>query len=176
MYKIYWIKYPNHSNPLNEGYIGLTSQTIEKRFADHKSNTKNKLLSNRCKKEIVEVVCLHDGLSKDEARMLEEKYRPSENIGWNINKGGDLPPTRQGKISLKSKLKGDDRTEKQKIAAQKHSERMRGNNSSGKRTKRIVHEKECANCGTHFVAREKRTIYCSIKCAAVKRENNKKNG
>ena len=34
MYKIYWIKYPTHTNPNIEGYIGLTSQTIEKRFSE----------------------------------------------------------------------------------------------------------------------------------------------
>ena len=63
--------------------------------------------------------------------------------------------------------------EKQKLAAQKHSERMKGNNSSSKKKNRIVHEKFCENCGIHFIAKEKRTKYCSIKCAAIKREKNK---
>ncbi len=173
MYKIYWIKYPEHTNPYTEGYIGLTSQTIQQRFSDHKNNTKNKLLKNRCRKENVEVVCLHDNLDKQQAKVIEEQYRPSENIGWNINKGGDVPPSRKNKISKKSLLKGEDRTEKQKLAAEKHSERMKGNNSSGKRKNRVVHERVCENCGVHFVAKEKRTKYCSIKCAAIKREKNK---
>jgi len=173
MYKLYWIKYSFFTNPIEEGYIGITSQTIEKRFFDHKCNAKNKLLANRCRKETVEVVCLHDNLTKEEAKLLEEQYRPLENIGWNINKGGDLPPSRKGKTSIKSKLKGDERTEKQKLAAQKHSERMKGNNSSSKKKNRIVHKKFCENCGIHFIAKEKRTKYCSIKCAAIKREKNK---
>ena len=40
MYKLYWIKYPNYTNPNTEGYIGMTSQSLEKRFTDHKSNKK----------------------------------------------------------------------------------------------------------------------------------------
>ncbi len=173
MYKLYWIKYPHFTDPNNEGYIGITSQEVYKRFCDHKCNTKNKLLANRCRKEHVEIICLHENLTKDEAKKLEEQYRPIENVGWNINKGGDLPPSRKGKTSLKSKLTGENRTEKQKLAAQKHSERMKGNNSSGKRKTRIVHERFCDNCGIYFIAKEKRTKFCSLKCAAIKREKNK---
>jgi len=33
MYKIYWIKYEKHKDPTKDGYIGLTSQTIEKRLS-----------------------------------------------------------------------------------------------------------------------------------------------
>lgn len=170
MYKLYWIKYPNYTNPNTEGYIGITSQTIHKRFTDHKSNTKNKLLSNRCKKEIVEIVCLHEGLSKEQAKFLEEFYRPYENIGWNMNKGGDLPPSREGKVSQKSILKGEERTEKQKLASQKHSERMKGTANSSKRKNRVDHSKPCENCGIIFnPGYEKRKKYCCIKCAVEKR-------
>ena len=169
MYKIYWIKYPEHTDPYQEGYIGLTSQTVEKRLLEHKHNRKNKLLSNRCKKELIQTVCLHDNLIESEARIIEEKYRPLENIGWNINKGGDLPPSRKGKISEKTLLIGEQRTEKQKQAAAKHSERMKGNNSSGKRKNKIVHEKNCENCGLHFISKGKQRKFCCIKCAVEKR-------
>jgi predicted GIY-YIG superfamily endonuclease len=170
MYKIYWIKYPTHTNPNIEGYIGLTSQTIEKRFSDHKSNRKNKLLSNRCKKENVEVVCLHENLTKEQARLIEETYRPSENIGWNINKGGDLPPSRKNKVSLKSTLKGNERTEKQKLASKKHSERMKGTANSGMRKNRVDYSKPCENCSVIFnPGYEKNKKYCCIKCAVETR-------
>jgi hypothetical protein len=173
MYKIYWIKYPNYNNPMEEGYIGLTSQRIEKRFIDHKSNTKNKLLANRCKKEMVEVICLHENLTQEEARLLEEKYRPSENIGWNINKGGDLPPSRKGKVSPKSTLKGDERTEKQKEGSKRRSEKIKGNNFSGKRKNKVDHSKPCENCGNIFnPGYQKRAKYCCIKCAVEKRNQN----
>ena len=170
MYKVYWIKYPNYTNPKEEGYIGITSQTIQKRFLDHKLNKKNKLLANRCKKEDVEVICLHDGLSKEQARLMEESYRPTEDIGWNINKGGDLPPSRKGKISPKSTLTGDKRTERQKEASQKHSQRMMGTNHSGMRKHKVDHSKPCENCGIVFnPGYEKRKKYCCIKCAVEKR-------
>lgn len=167
MYKIYWIKYPEHTNPLTEGYIGLTSQNVEDRFAEHKHNRKNKLLSNRCRKENVTIVCLHDNLSKEEARLLEQSYRPELNIGWNINVGGDLPPTRKNKIGEKTILKGEARTEKQKEASRKHSEKMKGNNSSGKRKNRVVHEKTCANCNLLFISKSSKSKFCCIKCSAL---------
>jgi predicted GIY-YIG superfamily endonuclease len=173
MYRVYWIKYPEHNNPNEEGYIGITSQDIEKRFCEHKYNRKNKLLSNRCKKENVNLICLHDNLSKEQAKILEEQYRPSENIGWNINKGGDLPPSRKGKQSPKSLLKGEDRTEKQKKGSKKRSEKIKGNNFSGMRKNRVDHSKPCENCGKIFdPGYETRRKYCSLKCSVEKRNQN----
>ena len=96
MYKIYWIKYPEHTDPFSDGYIGLTSQDLDKRFNEHKHNNKNKHLKNRCRKEKVEIKCLLENLSQEEAKKIEEIYRPNENIGWNINKGGTKPPSKLG--------------------------------------------------------------------------------
>lgn len=169
MYKIYWIKYSEHNDPMSEGYIGLTSQTIEERFKEHLYNKKNKLLSNRCKKEDVKIICLHDNLSEEEAKILETNYRPLENIGWNINKGGDIPPSKRGIINPKTLLTGDNRTEKQKIAARNHSERMKGNNSSGKRKNKVIHEFYCSNCHKKYVAKGKDSKFCCVKCAAAYR-------
>lgn len=170
MYKLYWIKYPEHQDPQSEGYIGITSQTIENRFTDHKHNNKNKHLKNRCRQENVEIICLKDNLEKEEARLLEEKYRPSENIGWNINKGGDLPPSRKGKPSPKSLLKGDDRTEKQKQGSKKRSEKIKGNNFSGQRKNRVDYTKPCENCKKIFnPGYEHKRKYCCIKCAVETR-------
>jgi predicted GIY-YIG superfamily endonuclease len=173
MYSVYWIKYPQHINPKTEGYIGITSQSIQKRFTEHKSNTKNRLLANRCKKENVELVCLHENLSKEQARQIEEEYRPVENVGWNINKGGDLPPSRKGKQSPKSLLKGDDRTEKQKNGSIRRSEKIKGNNFSGQRKNKVDHSKPCENCGVVFnPGYNTKTKYCGISCAVEKRNLN----
>ena len=168
MYKIYWIKYLDHNDPLKEGYIGLTSQTIQTRFMEHQGNKKNKLLANRCKKENVEVVCLEENLTKEQASLIEENYRPTENIGWNINKGGDLPPSRKGKISPKALLKGNNRTEKQKQGSIKQSEKIKGNKFSAQRKYRVDHSKPCENCGSIFNS-GKNQKYCCIKCAVEKR-------
>lgn len=173
MYKLYWIKYSHHLDPLVDGYIGITSQSIEKRFNDHKFNNKNKHLKNRCRQESVEIVCLFDNLEQQQARLLEEKYRPIENIGWNINKGGDLPPSRKGKPSPKSLLRGDDRTEKQKQGSKRRSEKIKGNNFSGQRKNRVDYTKPCENCGTVFnPGYEHKRKYCCIKCAAETRNKN----
>lgn len=173
MYKLYWIKYQECQNPFEEGYIGITSQTIEKRFDNHKYNTKNKHLKNRCRQENVKIVCLFDNLDQQQARILEEQYRPKENIGWNINKGGDLPPSRKGKVSPNSTLKGINRTEKQKTSDKKHSERMKGNNSSGKRKNKVDYTKSCENCATIFnPGYEYKRKYCCIKCATETRNKN----
>ena len=167
MYKIYWIKYPEHTDPFADGYIGLTSQSLENRFNDHKHNNKNKHLKNRCRKENVEIVCLLENLTQEEARKIEEIYRPSENIGWNINKGGDLPPSRKGKVSPKSILTGEQRTEKQKLAAIKHAEYMKGKKHSGQRKNKVDHSRFCVNCEKYFnPGYNIHQKYCSRKCAA----------
>ena len=174
MYKIYWIKYLEHTDPFTDGYIGLTSQSLKDRFNDHKQNNKNKHLKNRCKQEKVEVICLMENLTQEEARKIEEIYRPSENIGWNINKGGDLPPSRKGKISPKSKLTGEQRTEKQKLAAAKHAEYMKGKKHSGQRKNKVNHSKPCENCNIIFnPGYQTRQKFCSIKCATETRNKNK---
>jgi hypothetical protein len=170
MYKLYWIKYSHHLDPFVDGYIGITSQSIEKRFNDHKYNNKNKHLKNRCRQKNVEIVCLFDNLEQQQSRLLEEKYRPIENIGWNINKGGDLPPSRKGKPSPKSLLRGGDRTEKQKQGSKKRSEKIKGNNFSGQRKNRVDYTKPCENCGTLFnPGYEHKRKYCCIKCAVETR-------
>ena len=162
---------------MTEGYIGITSQSLNKRFRDHRYNSKNKHLSNRCKQNDTIIVCLHENLSKLEAEILEEKYRPFENIGWNINKGGNLPPSRKGKISSSTLLTGQNRTEKQKQASQKHSIFMKGNNSSGKRKNKIIHKNICLNCNEEFINKEpNKRKYCSRKCSAIMREFLKNGG
>jgi hypothetical protein len=176
MYKLYWIKYPEHTNPQSEGYIGITSQTIEKRFNNHKHNNKNIHLKNRCRQENVVAICLHENLLKEEAQKLEEEYRPFENIGWNINKGGDLPPSRKGKCGSKNLLVGNNRTEKQKVGSLKRSEKIKGNNFSGKRKNRVDHKKPCLNCGNIFDPKyQTRQKYCCLSCSALHREKLKNN-
>lgn len=172
VYKIYWIKYSEYDDPKTQGYVGLTSQEIYQRFNDHKNNTKNHLLKNRCRKENVEIVCLHDNLDKQSARKIEEEYRPYENIGWNINKGGDLPPSRKGKTSPKSLLKGNDRTENQKNGSKRQAEKIKGNKFSSTRKNKKDKNKLCANCGVLFIAKENKTKYCCMSCAAIKRNEN----
>lgn len=119
---VYWIHYPDHTDPFLQGYIGVSRQ-FDIRLKQHTSYSP--IMRNRINKgAIVEV--LHSFETEDQAFLQEETYRPYENIGWNINKGGYKPPSMSGKVAVANLLTGDTRTGKQKEASRKHSERMKG--------------------------------------------------
>jgi hypothetical protein len=89
---VYWIRFPEHTDPTTEGYIGVTND-LEKRFEGHKAQAlkeqvgvKNEALSGpRAHEAIIEVI--FEGLPADCA---DEEYRlrPKKNIGWNKQYGG----------------------------------------------------------------------------------------
>ncbi len=121
---IYWIHEQHHTNPYNEGYVGVTNNLV-RRLSGHKKHNENPIIKNKFHKSIVSI--LHEDLSESDAYMLEEKYRPVPNVGWNINKGGYKPPSRSGikLMDTKHTLIGEQRTEKQKQAAIEHGKRMK---------------------------------------------------
>lgn len=123
-YCLYWIHYPDQLSPESEGYIGITSD-FSKRMKTHAKYTKYAHIKNRIESGAIATI-LQENLTKEQAESLEASYRPEENIGWNIAKGGNVPPSRVGKISPKAALTGSERTDSQKQAAEKHSSRMRG--------------------------------------------------
>jgi hypothetical protein len=94
MAHLYWIRHPEHSDMLTQGYIGV-SKDVKNRWRYHKKCKQNNHLVN--------AIALHgwDNLVKQiiiEADMdyclgVETKLRPSDKIGWNIVKGGGLPPS-----------------------------------------------------------------------------------
>lgn len=122
-YCLYWIHYPDQTSPESEGYIGITSD-FSKRIQTHSRYTKYAHVKNRIDSGAIATI-LQENLTKEQAEALEAKYRPDENIGWNIAKGGNIPPSRKGKVSPKAALRGDDRTEAQKMAAIKHANKMK---------------------------------------------------
>lgn len=125
MYSVYWIHRLDQSDLLHEGYVGITSKSVERRFEEHHRNKDNPHLRRAIEKGGCVVTCLHTGLTKDEACAIEKSLRPDENIGWNISPGGNMPPNRKGKRGVKKLvLCGDDRTDAQKKAAAEHSKRM----------------------------------------------------
>lgn len=125
---IYWIHYKDHTDPYTQGYIGVTNN-LDRRLYEHAStHSKCKHVKNRLNNGAV-VTILHYVTSLDEVLYLEEKYRPSDNIGWNICKGGGYPPKQTGEFLDTNRLVGEDRTEAQKNAAKNHSERMKGSKS-----------------------------------------------
>ncbi len=109
-YSVYWIHLPEvHTNPLNDGYIGI-SKDYKKRFKDHYAEIKHhphyKLSRALNKYKDIDIMVLHSGFTQDEALIIENIYRPLEKIGWNIAKGGGMPPSPKGKtLSSEHKLK-----------------------------------------------------------------------
>lgn len=102
MHYIYWIHHPDHTDPYTEGYIGLSNQP-DKRFKAHTTNTAS--VGSKYLREMSDsdkALLSHTILAKcsslEEARELEQKYRPSPNIGWNIKKGGGVSPDCTGRV------------------------------------------------------------------------------
>jgi hypothetical protein len=80
---VYWIHLPSETDPLTEGYVGITKRSLITRFREH---IRDKGLSED---HIIEV--LRPCSSLEQAYSLEEHYRPTEDIGMNKNRGGDMP-------------------------------------------------------------------------------------
>ena len=92
MYCVYWIKLSNHTDPTVQGYVGITSNLKERIRAHKKNKRKTHFFYAKTKygwdNLIVEI--LQDNLSKQEALSIESSLRPSQNIGWNSQRGGEL--------------------------------------------------------------------------------------
>jgi hypothetical protein len=98
-YQVYWIHLPDHTDITSEGYVGITSTTLEKRMRKHLALSSNpvkckyilhKALNKYSDKYVSEVICICD---KEYAKWLEFKLRPTDFIGWNMRSGGMTGPT-----------------------------------------------------------------------------------
>jgi hypothetical protein len=171
MYSLYWIKYQNYSNPKKDGYIGISSRP-EERFIEHK---KWSPLNPRLKRAInkgAEMEVLKENLSYEEALNLEIEYRPIDNIGWNISKGGQVPPNKKGYKYKEGKqiLKGENRTNNQKNASKIHSEKMKGLTPWNKgKTGFKGPCKPCTYKGLNFNSRKEAAEHFNISVSAVTR-------
>lgn len=93
MFSVYHIRRPGMKS--NEGYIGVSSRPKTRKKAHfsaaQQSRHENSYLQNAIQKySDIEFVILHSNLSRIEAYMAEEFYRPTSKIGWNIKAGGDI--------------------------------------------------------------------------------------
>jgi predicted GIY-YIG superfamily endonuclease len=96
---VYWIHHPNHTNIMSEGYVGIT-RNFKDRMRFHKMLKCNMYLANAIKKYgwdnlVKEVILVSD---KDYCIDIEIKLRNTDKIGWNLTKGGGLPPIGKGKF------------------------------------------------------------------------------
>ena len=101
---------------LNDGYLGSGTNLLR--------------AINKYGKESFErvIICMFN--DRDGALMYEKSLVTSiileDKKCYNIVEGGGNPPSRKGKVSPSTLLKGEQRSEKQKEASKKHSEKMRG--------------------------------------------------
>ena len=111
---VYWIHLPDQTDMFTTGYIGFTGTTVEKRFASHKNLAARGYKKTSCAKLynalnkygienfIVDTICICD---KEYGLWLENKLRPTEEIGLNIAVGGSAPMLGR-KRTRKKKKKG----------------------------------------------------------------------
>lgn len=90
---VYWIHAPEHKDMLNEGYIGITKNSIYKRWREHSTNILNTDNTHKVYKPlrqqdtlIFEIVLVAE--SREYCEDVEARLRPTHNIGWNVVKGG----------------------------------------------------------------------------------------
>lgn len=96
-YYVYWYHLSTHTDANKQGYIGITKDLV-KRHNTHmwcaKSKTYNTHFANAIRKygeSGLTLDILHICEGKEEAKMLEEVYRPTKDIGWNMAPGGVIP-------------------------------------------------------------------------------------
>lgn len=94
---VYWIHLQEHTDINNEGYVGITSKTVDERIKWHLKDSKrvNKASYNY---PIYHAFRKYEGLliisticecTIEYAKSIEFKLRPSEKIGWNLKVGGN---------------------------------------------------------------------------------------
>lgn len=88
---VYWIREKEHSDLYTQGYIGITKKTLKERVREHKKNKGNSIVAGKLRShaDLVWSV-IHEVSSLEDALILEASYRPTQNIGWNLQKGGEI--------------------------------------------------------------------------------------
>ena len=103
---VYWIKLPEHTDIMTEGYIGV-SRNVDYRLNQHKNLATNSHLVNAIKKYGWDSLVKKVMLISDEVYclMIEKILRSKENTGWNIAIGGGKPPIYKGGRTLSEETK-----------------------------------------------------------------------
>ena len=90
------------TDPLTEGYVGITKHDLNVRLRQHK-NYKNRnvhLKSVLNKYTDIVIECLYEG-TEDECKQKEFELRSQERIGWNLAVGGSVPPPMNSRTAKK---------------------------------------------------------------------------
>jgi group I intron endonuclease len=145
---VYWIHHPSHTDMFTQGYIGIT-KNFKERMRFHKMLRCNAYLSNAIKKYgwdnlIKEVVLVAD---KDYCISIETKLRSKDSIGWNLVKGGGLPPINRWNKGTKGLMtawnKGKTLSEEQKKQISNSVKQLWKNNKYRQHMSDVHKGKEC---------------------------------
>lgn len=90
---VYWIHHPSHTDIFSQGYVGV-SVDLDTRLRNHKRAKQNAHLRNAINKYGWDNLVKKTILIADTQYCLdvEAKLRHADDIGWNITKGGGMPP------------------------------------------------------------------------------------
>lgn len=128
-YSLYWIHYLEHQDVATQGYVGVTKNHPTLRFTSHRNGLENPMLGRAINKGAVQTLLFHN-LSREEALAKELELRPSEKIGWNLARGGVIPSNENVNWGeTKNCLRGENRTEKQKLASRVGAAKRKGQKS-----------------------------------------------
>lgn len=103
---VYWIyNTDKHTDPLTQGYIGVTAQPLQQRLSYHirsmdnpRCDTGISAVSKHLKNENLDNIKIRPitrKISKDLAYRIEYLLRSETNIGWNGHRGGTIPAPRR---------------------------------------------------------------------------------
>lgn len=88
---VYWIKEKTHTDIYKEGYVGITKGTLHERVRAHRKNKNNSIVARKIRSnENLDYTVVHDVDTLAEALKLEALYRPTQNTGWNLQRGGEI--------------------------------------------------------------------------------------
>lgn len=117
---VYWLHLPEHDDMFTEGYVGITKERAVRRWQSYKNQTKKLhkqyAVRNAIAKHHDEIICevVVVAESRDYCELIEAKLRPSNNIGWNIAKGGIPVDTKLGGFATQRKYLIDSIQDKEK--------------------------------------------------------------
>lgn len=89
--EVYWIHRDGHADIFSEGYVGITTKGVDRRFIEHRSASNNGStypIHNAIRKYkdiVVEVVLIG---TLEYCLDIERKLRPLQGVGWNLAIGG----------------------------------------------------------------------------------------
>lgn len=133
---VYWIRFPSHTDPFTQGYIGFTTQKIEARFRRHVQaatarRSGSPMLCRILRRRGFENVMVESLLVAPASYCLEieNKLRPTPHIGWNLCAGGGanalgIKRSESTKAKLQAAKVGRPRSEETKA---KLREALKGN-------------------------------------------------